>query len=314
MGVGDVPSVPSLALGSGEVTLQSMTAAYAAFANHGLVPQPMLIRRVEDLDGNVLYESHDSSTRAISDTTAFLMSTMLADVINAGTGSRARSLGFTLPAAGKTGTTNDFNDAWFVGFTPKLVAGVWVGFDQPHTILPNGFAADVAVPIWAKFMKVATHGDKPEWFAPPAGITTASVCRLSGKLANRRLPGRRGRQHHRTARAPVDGLHRVLRPRHRADGDLRSASDARPDRRSSPASSAAGEKPAAPPPHADDGVRPAATGGERRGRPAADDPPAAPPKKKRGFWSRCSAAARIDAAENAGQHAAHEEEEAAVSA
>src|SRR5262249_10352435 len=168
MGVGDVPSVPSLALGSGEVTLQSMTAAYAAFANDGLVPAPILIRRVEDRDGRVLYESQDSASRAVSETTAFLMSSMLADVINAGTGAGARRLGFTLPAAGKTGTTNDFNDAWFVGFTPKLAAGVWVGLDQPHTILPNGFAADVAVPMWAKFMKAATKGDRPDWFSPPA--------------------------------------------------------------------------------------------------------------------------------------------------
>jgi penicillin-binding protein 1A len=182
MGVGDVPSVPSLALGSGEVTLQSMTAAYASFANHGLVPRPMLIRRVEDGDGRVLYEAKDSSSRAISDTTAFLMSTMMADVVNAGTGARARSLGFTLPAAGKTGTTNDFNDAWFVGFTPTLVAGVWVGFDQPRTILPNGFAADIAVPLWTKFMKVATLGDKAEWLTAPPGVTTANVCRISGKL------------------------------------------------------------------------------------------------------------------------------------
>ena len=178
------PSVPSLALGSGEVTLQSMTAAYAAFANHGLVPQPILIRRVEDRDGHVLYESQDASTRAISDTDG------VSDVDHDGRRhqrrhgvARARQMGFTLPAAGKTGTTNDFNDAWFVGFTPKLVAGVWVGFDQPHTILPNGFAADVAVPLWATFMKAATSGDKPEWFEPPAGITTATVCRLSGKLA-----------------------------------------------------------------------------------------------------------------------------------
>src|SRR5205823_791772 len=107
MGVGEVPTVPSLALGSGEVTAQSLTAAYAAFANHGLVPHPTLIRRVEDPDGRVLYESNDLPTRGISDTTAFLMTSMLADVINAGTGSRARRLGFTLPAAGKTGTTND---------------------------------------------------------------------------------------------------------------------------------------------------------------------------------------------------------------
>ena len=183
MGIGDLPSVPSLALGSGEVTLQSMTAAYAGFANHGLVPRPILIRRVEDREGHVLFEDHDSSTRAISETTAFLMTSMLADVVNAGTGYRARQLGFTAPAAGKTGTTNDFNDAWFVGYTPTLVAGVWVGFDQPHTILPNGFAADLAVPMWTRFMKAATRDDKTECPAPPSGIATASVCRLSGKLA-----------------------------------------------------------------------------------------------------------------------------------
>ena len=90
LGVGDVPAVPSLALGSGEVTLQAMTAAYAAFANHGLVPKPMVIRRVEDRDGRVLFDARDSSTRAVSDVTAFLMSSMMADVINAGTGARAR--------------------------------------------------------------------------------------------------------------------------------------------------------------------------------------------------------------------------------
>jgi 1A family penicillin-binding protein len=183
MGVGDVPSVPSLALGSGEVTLQAMTAAYAAFANGGRVPKPILIRRVEDQDGRVLFAEEPSSRRAISETTAFLMSTMLADVVNAGTAAGARRLGFTLPAAGKTGTTNDFNDAWFIGYTPKLVAGVWVGFDQPHTIIPRGFAADVAVPIWAKFMKLATRDDPPQWFNPPPGIRVARVCRMSGKLA-----------------------------------------------------------------------------------------------------------------------------------
>jgi penicillin-binding protein 1A len=184
MGVGDVPSVPSLALGSGEVTLQSLTAAYAAFANQGDVPQPLLILRVEDTTGHELYASQPSSTHAISPTTAYLMATMLADVINAGTGARARSLGFSLPAAGKTGTTNEYRDAWFVGFTPSLVAGVWVGFDQPQTILARGFAAEVAVPLWANFMKVATEGNKPEWLSPPAGgVTTAPICRLSGLLA-----------------------------------------------------------------------------------------------------------------------------------
>ena len=183
MGIGDVPSVPSLALGSGEVTLQAMTAAYAAFANHGLVPRPTLIRRVEDRDGHVLYASQETPVRAIRDTTAFLMSTMLADVVNAGTGAGARRLGFTLQAAGKTGTTNDFNDAWFIGYTPKLVTGVWVGFDEPRMILPNGFAAEVAVPVWAKFMKVATRNDRPEWLEMPSGVVTVKVCRLSGLLA-----------------------------------------------------------------------------------------------------------------------------------
>src|SRR5438093_13368024 len=153
-----------------------MTAAYAAFANHGLVPKPLLIRRVEDQDGRLLFENHETTTRAISDVTAFLMSTMMADVINAGTGARARRLGFTLPAAGKTGTTNDFNDAWFVGYTPHLAAGVWVGFDQAKTILPSGFAAEVAVPLWAAFMKGATKGATSEWLPQPPGIVAAKVC------------------------------------------------------------------------------------------------------------------------------------------
>ena len=183
MGVDELPNVASLALGSGEVTLQSLTAAYAAFANHGLVPKPTLIRRVEDRAGTELWASHDTPTRAISDTTAFLMTSMMADVVDAGTAARVRQLGFTLPAAGKTGTTNDFKDAWFVGFTPSIVTGVWVGFDQARTILPNGFAADIAVPLWTSFMRVATRHDAPDWYAPPRGVTTALICRISGKLA-----------------------------------------------------------------------------------------------------------------------------------
>lgn len=184
LGVGDVPSVPSLALGSGEVTLQSLTAAYAAFASRGRVPVPILVLRVEDAQGRMLYSTEPTTTQAVSETTAYLMASMLADVINAGTGAGARGLGFTLPAGGKTGTTNEYHDAWFVGFTPSIVSGVWVGFDQPQTILPRGFAADVAVPIWARFMKSATNGDKAAWLSPPPGaLTTASVCRASGLLA-----------------------------------------------------------------------------------------------------------------------------------
>jgi 1A family penicillin-binding protein len=184
LNVGTPPSVPSLALGAGEVTLSSLTAAYGAFANGGIVRRPVLIRRVEDSDGNVLFDDPGKSDRAVSEATAFLMASMLQDVINAGTAYRARQGGFMLPAAGKTGTTNDYNDAWFVGFTPKLVTGVWIGFDQPKTIIRNGYAGEIAVPLWGSFMKVATKEDKPEWFARPASVTSANVCRISGKLPN----------------------------------------------------------------------------------------------------------------------------------
>ena len=286
MGVGDVPSVPSLALGSGEVTLQSMTAAYAAFANEGMVPQPIVIRRIEDQDGRVLFEEEqESATRAVSAQTAFLMSTMMADVINAGTAAGARRVGFTLPAAGKTGTTNEFNDAWFVGFTPKLVAGVWVGFDQPRTILPNGFAADVAVPAWAAFMKAATKGDKPEWFTPPAGITTANVCRLSGKLAGEGcqdvdVVARDGTLERRstiyteyfvrgTEPTTVCDLHSTRGLTTKVAGLFGSQP----------------EKPA--PPRAEEVVPPPAPPAATAGtEPQAQAPPQEAPKKKRGFWSR----------------------------
>jgi penicillin-binding protein 1A len=184
LNVGTPPSVPSLALGAGEVTLSSLTAAYGAFANGGIVRRPVLIRRVEDSDGKVLFDDPGKADRAVSEATAFLMASMLQDVINAGTAYRARQNGFMLPAAGKTGTTNDYNDAWFVGFTPNLVTGVWIGFDQPKTIIRNGYAGEIAVPLWGSFMKVATKNDKPEWLARPAAVTSANVCRISGKLPN----------------------------------------------------------------------------------------------------------------------------------
>ena len=183
LGIGSVPSVPSLALGSGEVTLSSMTAAYAAFANGGMVLVPTLVRRVETTDGEVLFTAEQEPQRAVSEATAYQMTTMMADVINAGTGAAARSVGFRLPAAGKTGTTNDYHDAWFVGFTPRLATGVWIGYDQPKTIIGGGYASVLAVPLWGRFMATATRKDRPEWFSAPATITSATICRLSGKLA-----------------------------------------------------------------------------------------------------------------------------------
>ena len=184
LNVGTPPSVPSLALGSGDVTLLSLTSAYGAFADGGIVRAPLLIRKVEDSDGKVLYEDGGKSQRAVSEETAFLMSSMLSDVINHGTAYKARQAGFTLPAAGKTGTTSGYVDAWFVGYTAHLITGVWVGFDQPRTIVSNGYAAELAVPIWASFMKTATRGDKPDWLIRPAIVVGVNVCRVSGKLPN----------------------------------------------------------------------------------------------------------------------------------
>jgi 1A family penicillin-binding protein len=183
---GDIPHVPSVALGSGEVTLQQLTAAYAVFANGGSLPRPFLVRRVEDNEGEVLYDAMPQLSRAFSESTAFLMASMLTDVVNAGTAYKARAAGFVLPAAGKTGTTNDYVDAWFVGFTPSLVAGVWVGFDQPQTIVAAGYAGDLAVPVWADFMKAATAKDKPLWLKPPADVVAVEICRMSGR---RPVPG-----------------------------------------------------------------------------------------------------------------------------
>ena len=182
LGLETPPAVPSMVLGSGEVTLLSMTTAYGAFANGGSVHPPTFIRRVEDRDGNLLWQNDTVSHKAVSESTAFLMADMLADVMNRGTGARARSEGFTLPAGGKTGTTDDYKDAWFIGFTPSLVAGVWAGFDEPKKIAPNGYATGLVVPIWAKFMREATKGHPNSWIPTPRNIVRAEVCVRSGLL------------------------------------------------------------------------------------------------------------------------------------
>ncbi len=181
--LGNMPAVPSMALGAGEVTLQSLTAAYAAFANGGVVHQPYLIRRVEDQDGEILYATEAHEKRVFSEQTAFLVTSMLSDVINSGTGWRARAEGFRLPAAGKTGTTNDYHDVWFVGYTPTMVTGVWMGFDQPRQIIRNGYAGELAVPLWASVMAVATDGDKPTTFKRPEGLVGVEICRVTGRRA-----------------------------------------------------------------------------------------------------------------------------------
>jgi 1A family penicillin-binding protein len=182
-GIESVPGVPSLALGSGEVTLLAMTAAYAAFANAGRRPQPLLIRRVETADGEVMFSAQPRAERAVSETTAFLMTTMLADVLNGGTGSQARRFGFTRPAAGKTGTTNGYRDAWFIGYTPRLAAGVWIGYDYPRTIAARGYAGTLAAPLWGRFMTSATRNEELTTFRRPRSVASVAICRISGKRA-----------------------------------------------------------------------------------------------------------------------------------
>jgi 1A family penicillin-binding protein len=181
-----LPSVPSLALGTGEVTLLDLTSAYGGFANRGIIAPHRLITRIEDRHGNVIWEGglDRQPYRAIRPGTAYLLSSMMADVMNQGTGSRARAAGFKLPAAGKTGTTDDYADAWFVGYTPTLVAGVWFGYDEKKTIMNRGFASAVAVPAWAHFMMKATEGSAPDWFEMPPDVERISVCRKSGMRAS----------------------------------------------------------------------------------------------------------------------------------
>ena len=292
MDVGTMPSVPSLALGAGEVTLMAMTSAFSAFANGGLVHRPALVRRVEDSDGVVLAETMSEPKRAVSETTAFLMASMLSDVINAGTAYRARSSGFTLPAAGKTGTTNDYRDAWFVGFTPRVATGVWMGFDRPKTIIANGYAGDLAVPLWAAVMKAATAGHKPDWIARPADVVGAEICRMSGKVpaggcsrvevindaGATEVRSMIYTEYFRRGTQPTDfcDLHPVPNFFERLAGILGKDIGPRPVPAAEAGLPAAGATADAGP--APEAGTVAATAGEGK----AEEPP----KKKRGFWSR----------------------------
>ena len=178
----EAPAVPALVLGAGDVTLLSLTSAYGTFANGGWLRPPVAIRRIEDRSGRVIFADRPAGTHVVTEETSFLMAQMLTDVVDRGTGYRVRQAGFRQPAAGKTGTTNDYRDAWFIGFTPAVVAGVWVGFDEPRSIMRNGYAGDVAAPIWGRFMRDATGNRDGQWLRRPSGIVAVEICRLSGAL------------------------------------------------------------------------------------------------------------------------------------
>jgi 1A family penicillin-binding protein len=180
-----MPMVPSVALGTGEMSLYELTSAYGVFANRGIWRAPVVIRRVEDRDGREIYRAPASERRVISEATAYLMTSMMADVVSRGTATTARAAGFRRKAAGKTGTSNDYSDAWFVGYTPQMVTGVWFGYDTPRAIMRRGFAGVVAVPAWARFMTAATGGEDT-WFERPSSLVSVELCRISGMLATDR--------------------------------------------------------------------------------------------------------------------------------
>lgn len=178
----------SMALGSSEVTLLELTSAYGPFANRGIRTEPLFVLKVEDRAGNVLEKNAPRPVEVLSEETAAVMTSMMSSVMDHGTGFPARARGFTLPAAGKTGTMDDYMDAWFVGYIPSLVCGVWVGYDQKKSIGPGMTGARAALPVWTDFMIGATRGRPIEEFPAPVGTVNRMVCAETGMLATDRCP------------------------------------------------------------------------------------------------------------------------------
>lgn len=176
-----LPSVPSIVLGSAEVTPLEMVSAYGVLASGGIRAEPFAIRRVETRDGKELLGEVPVFTRVVSPAAAFIVTHMLEGVLDAGTARGARKLGFARPAAGKTGTTNEYRDAWFIGFTPDLLAGTWVGFDDDAPLNLSGGRA--ALPIWTSFMQRATAASPSRGFQPPPGVSLVEIDRQTGRPA-----------------------------------------------------------------------------------------------------------------------------------
>jgi penicillin-binding protein 1A len=163
-----LPPVLPLALGAADITLYEQTAAFSTFPNDGVRVTPRYLRKVTDYDGRVLEEDYPEVKDVISAQTARVMVSLLEGVVQHGTGYAATALKH--PLGGKTGTTNDFTDAWFIGFSPSITCGVWVGFDEKKTLGNRETGAMAALPIWMQFMKVALVGHDKEDFARPPEI------------------------------------------------------------------------------------------------------------------------------------------------
>jgi penicillin-binding protein 1A len=176
-----VHPVLSIGLGTEQVNLLELTGAYATFDNGGIRPEPYAITRIEDQTGKVLEEHSPNLSVALSAQTSYLMVDLLRAVVTSGTGARAQDL--DRPAAGKTGTNQDLRDLWFVGFTPELVAGAWMGYDDFTSMGKHFTASSKVVPWWTTFMKKALAGTHVQNFKVPEGIVFAKIDKQTGFLA-----------------------------------------------------------------------------------------------------------------------------------
>jgi penicillin-binding protein 1A len=176
----DLTRTLSLALGSSGVSLFELARAYSVFANQGQLVEPVFTTKIVDRDGTVLEEAAPDRRQVIEKDTAFLMTSLLESVVQHGTGQRMKALG--RPSAGKTGTTNDMYDAWYVGYTPDMVTGVWVGFDTEAPLGKAETGASAASPIWLGFMKRAVAGVPVRNFEPSEGIVFAKIDAETGLL------------------------------------------------------------------------------------------------------------------------------------
>jgi penicillin-binding protein 1A len=170
----------SIALGSSGVSLLELTNAYSVFANQGFLIEPVFITRIEDRDGNVIEETVPERTKVIEKTTAYIMTHLMEGAVRYGTGWRAKALG--RPAAGKTGTSNDLVDAWFMGYTQELITGVWVGFDEEAPLGKSETGSRAASPIWVSFMKQVLDGVPVKVFPVPEGVVFSKIDAETGLL------------------------------------------------------------------------------------------------------------------------------------
>ncbi len=172
----DIPPFPSSYLGACDISLNELTGIYAMFANQGVWVRQHIVVQVKDDRDQVIYQYKPEGHRVFSPQIARQVTGMMQNVLDFGTGAPVREdYGFTAPAAGKTGTTNDYKDALFEGFTSHLVAGVWIGYDKPREIMPGGYGAAVALPVWANVMKQVKDAYPAADFPIPPGLTMVSV-------------------------------------------------------------------------------------------------------------------------------------------